>query len=199
VQPWIPNAVRHNLRAGDPYLRESRVRKFEGMDGMDVVLKRAPYSLLPSRDLAPPPKQDIWGRDILKDSSPLTSTTWARMFPVFEQMASGGPAVKYDVALLRLKDRIDRGEVDVDWSPPRAHPYHFDHEGETKYWDDDEYYQLVRLAGQEALYLLDQQDLNLEEPGADELKAIKAALSAGRKDAKEALLERRKVLQQGSR
>ena len=196
VYPFVPNIYKGIERAKDPYLRESRIRPYEDESVVDAALRRAPYRLSPGEHLAPPPKYDLWGRPLKKNTPhlPIMSRWVAELFPfASESTASGGGLTSMDLAMIQWNDMIERGEVvGTKLHPtPIAPTYRIKVRGEyvKHYWTDEEYEQIVRESGERTLKRLGSRKW---KPREKDIELIRKTISNERRNAKRRVLRQRK-------
>lgn len=185
VTPWVPNVIRAPLREADENLRETRIRKYDDLNAGEVVLKQLPYSLLPGEFLAPPPKYDLWGREV--ERTPLRLSNGI----LLERQISSGSPTKIDKMLLRWNERGDGPPY-----APEQPDYYWRKGGKTYYWSDAEYEELVRDSGRQAADALLGLELNWDAPTQADIDQVKRAIDMARDAVRNELKSRRALSMQ---
>lgn len=95
---------------------------------------------------------------------------------------------KLDMLLLNYNNRIDAGEIEADRFYPATPNYWYTVKGETKYFSDEEYEQLVEESGRKASESLLRKNLNWEKPTEEDIEKIRSALRRFRASVKRKIL-----------
>lgn len=170
---WTPNALKHAIRAGDPYIREQKVW---GDDSINQTARRIRYGLWPTQGNAPPPKQDLWGRDITKGPKPISDYLWRLLSPVDVRSAD---ITKPDRVIVNYNSQ----HPDEPFAPTQPNPY-ITIDGETVYLSDEQYMRYLKNAGTGALNRLNRLNLNTSTPTKRDIDIIDKVLKQERRRAR---------------
>lgn len=170
---WTPNALKHAVRANDPYIREQKVW---GDDTINKSARRIAYGLWPTAGNAPPPKQDLWGRDVKKGPKPISDYLWTLLSPVDVRTPQ---VARPDIAITNWNTQ----NPDEPFAPTSMQPY-VTIKGERKYLTDQQYANMLKDAGSRALNRLNRANLNTSTPTARDIDIINRVLQQERKAAR---------------
>lgn len=190
---WVPNIVRASAREADDSVREQRIWG-RGEELRDRTIDRLEYKALPIEKQAPPPKVDLWGREITKDTgaSPATDWLWRLFAPVRTQ-----PTDKVaDVDRLILN--WNNSNPDEVFAPQPPQPWWQKSVGEkgakqqkTIFMTDGEYNRFLQMGGRMAAARLEAEGLDYAHPTRKDLETIDKALADAHKKAREIVWEER--------
>jgi len=181
VASWVPNSIRSGLRASDDYIRETR---FAGKD--DDWWKKAArttlYKAFPAPFAAPPPKVDLWGREVepIQGGHPFSDTLYRFIVPARRQTIDDPIAA--DQVLANWNDQNPEAEF-FPVTPSAT----FRVGRESFHMGPELYNAYLRLAGQTSLRTLSRARMNVEQPTQRDLKRIQDAIRFGRKRARQRL------------
>lgn len=194
---WVPNIARQTARESDPFVRETR--KWGVDDWSSRMVDRIRYQALPLASNAPQPKVDLWGREIRKPEgfSPATDFMFRLLNPAPGRDGPDPEAV--ETKLDRLILNYNNLHPSDTFAPEAPRPT-FQFNLSTSSMTDQEYHDFMQVAGREAVRRLEPQlngdkfyrQLNVDQPDAADIEAIKDALSKGRDKAKRELLKKRR-------
>lgn len=191
VTPMIPNIIRSTARASDDFIRTRTDRPQEDKGVWTAIFGPGlRYQALPAPMNAPPVRHDLWGRPIPRRGpgwGPGTDFLFRVMSPV-QIGPSTNEISKLDMLLLNYNNRIDAGEIEADRFYPATPNYWYTVKGETKYFSDEEYEQLVEESGRKASESLLRKNLNWEKPTEEDIEKIRSALRRFRASVKRKIL-----------
>lgn len=190
---WVPNLIRAGAKEADDSIREQKVWG-RGEDFRDRTLDRLAYKALPIAANAPPPKVDLWGREIEKDKaiSPATDWLYRMFFPARRQPTD--QALPVDLTITRWNNShpdeifapqppLPQWEITTGPKDAREH--------KTISMTDGEFNRMLQMSGRMALARVNAAGLNIDHPTREDLQKISDALATAHKQAKEKLWEER--------
>ncbi len=195
---WMPNIVRGTLRASDDYIRDTRVPSKTWAEYAQGQWDRLSYQMVPIAKGAPPPKVDLWGREIKKEGgiieramSPLRRKHFKDVLP-------------YD----RMLRRWNAKHPDEPYYPEAPRRYVTYQSPVTKQQEKivltpEQYYRFSKTAGLSALAMIKQLDVDPKVPFSTgsptqrEIDMFKASMTFGRSYARKIFLAT--VLDEGGR
>ena len=182
---WMPNIIKQAGRASDPFIREQKVVG-QGAPWWTKKAAMARYQALPFSAKAPPPKVDLYGRDITKFSgvSPFSSFLYRMAIPLRRKDVSN--VSKFDLLLLNWNTAHPGSEL-----YPRQPSHRYVIRGETFYMTPEEYHPFEKRAGELTLERLERRRLNIDDPTKLDIKFFSDAITSSRRRAKREFLSRR--------
>jgi len=135
---------------------------------------------VPAPEFAPPIRYDLWGRDIEKPGR----TYITRLASPILTTNEAGDAFKGDVAIMRYNDRVASGELgDARPYYPESPDYYYIRAKKQHFFTDSQYSAVQRIAGQIAKRNVSSLAINWNNPDAEDIDKIKAAISSARSQA----------------
>lgn len=181
INAWVPNLFKQGVRAYDPTIVDNRAAGDAGF--WEKQATELPYNLLPSSELAPVPRYDLWGRPIKKDSpfgSPAAGFLWRLTVPIAVSEADLHPM---DLLIYNYNEKVAAGEIDdaleVDGADARGEIHlrpparYFTRHGERVDLTAAEYQAMIKNAGERASERLLSMDLDVADPSPRDVRRIK--------------------------
>jgi hypothetical protein len=190
VTSWVPNFIRSAARSSDDAFRDTRARG-EGRQFAGELIERTLQESVPSpafQELVgdvPPPGVDLWGRESRRygraGAAPYTDFIYRITVPIWRQDAD--KATKVDRLILNWNNQNPTEGFYP--APPRAS---WQVEGETVRLTAEEYNRFLRESGQASLEILQDTDLNVNQPTEADLEIIEDVIRDMRQATKEQML-----------
>lgn len=176
---WVPNIARHSMRSADDSIRESRILRSD-----PSFWNKLSYKALPLPSNAPPPKVDMWGRDITKHSpfqGPKSTWLWRMLSPV--EIKKQEPIHIADQILLNWNNQNPGDEI-----APRPPMPHFTRNGVKHPMSAEEYHDFMARSGANARARLEKlltdpkvmKDVDIENPSERLVKKIQSIVDDAR-------------------
>ena len=190
VTSWVPNFIRSAARSSDDFFRDTRARG-EGRQFAGELIERTLQESVPSpafQELVgdvPPPGVDLWGRESRRygraGAAPYTDFIYRITVPIWRQEADKATSV--DRLILNWNNQHPTEGFYP--APPRAS---WQVEGETVRLTAEEYNRFLRESGQASLEILQDTDLNVNQPTEADLEIIEDVIRDMRQATKEQML-----------
>lgn len=186
---FIPNIIKQPARATDPYIRETRVGSGEGK--MERLGNRIVYNAFPTgQDGQIMPMVTPWGEDVKKPvwgKTPATDVLFRLLSPMQLTTPEGRneKAVKLDRLITNYNNQHPNNVY-----APKVPERKLTIDGSTVTLTDQEYYDYVKMAGEEALSLARVPEKWIDKPRNADIEDIKFAQSEGAAYAKEEMYDR---------
>jgi len=178
VTAWVPNLIKQPLRNLEPGLRDTTIRRQD--DGWwGGFRSNLAYSALPLPQWAPPPRVDIWGREIRRGSpwgsSGALAVAWRLGMPI--KVSEVGDVHPLDLMIANYNRAAENGELGMDAEPlyPRPPTASVNRKAISFRMTDEEYHRLTRDGGQRAASRLMAMGLDFDHPGKREYDAVRKA------------------------
>jgi hypothetical protein len=190
LTPMVPNIIRQPARATDEMIRERPVTEKDS-GAWDRMTAHLPYYLFPAAENAPPPRVDLWGREIRK-ASPLLLE---RLVSPVQRTGKVEDVSDLDRLILRYNERVERGELGdaAKRFIPRPPNFWYTRNKESHYLSDAQYHRLSRESGQLAAERLLRYDLNWQEPDEKDVERIEKVLADARETVRKRILREREA------
>jgi hypothetical protein len=188
---WVPNLIRVAAREADDSIREQKVWG-RGDEWGARFADRLEYKALPIAANAPPPKVDLWGRDIQKDTGENPATDWLYRMISPARMQPAGDVVSVDRMLVNWNNAHPDETFAPAPPPPVWQKSIKTPEGtihKTVAMSDEEYHKFLRESGKMALQYAVAEGLNYATPTRDDLQKVESALEKSRHFWREKLWE----------
>lgn len=180
---WVPNIVRATARATDENIRSTRIAADPGAPFWNEALLRLRQGALPTplAGNVPPPRYDLWGRE-LKDAptgAPSTDFLYRLLSPVQARQVPDDPAKKLDLVLTRW-NQANPDTLKAPRAPQEYITREVNGKSTARYMSDEDYAAFVRDSGREAVKLLSRVKLNTEKPTLRDVQLIEDGIRAAR-------------------
>jgi hypothetical protein len=186
---FVPNAVKAPIRAAKQTIPERRAAGPRGEKTGKVLSRIVQGSEIGTFFNPDSPKIDLWGRERMRDGSPIahpaTDFMWRLLVP------SQSP--RYDETVGdRLLYNWNRLHPDERYKPTGSKPY-VTVEGQKIWLSGEQFVELQKRRGQMALELLqgyaEANEIDPTNPDEQDMDVLRSALSDGAEYAKESMLE----------
>jgi site-specific DNA-cytosine methylase len=195
VTPMIPNLVRQQVGASDPYVRNTSVREYEDVSAWEAAMQVVSFQVYPdaNRPDAPPIKYDLWGRSIEKPGR----SEFARNFSPAKLEYQEEDIHKLDRLIVTFNDKVEDGKFggDVQKYLPRAVEYRIKRNDKEYLLTKEEYARVSKEAGEKAAQRLQYRRLNYDDPTERDIEVIKEQISKSRKLIIDKVLRERRLTQ----
>ena len=195
VTPMIPNLVRQQVGASDPYVRNTSVREYEDVSAWEAAMQVVSFQVYPdaNRPDAPPIKYDLWGRSIEKPGR----SELARNFSPAKLEYQEEDIHKLDRLIVTFNDKVEDGKFggDVQKYLPRAVEYRIKRDDKEYLLTKEEYARVSKEAGEKAAQRLQYRRLNYDDPTERDIEVIKEQISKSRKLIIDRVLRERRLTQ----
>ena len=195
VTPMIPNLVRQQVGASDPYVRNTSVREYEDVSAWEAAMQVVSFQVYPdaNRPDAPPIKYDLWGRSIEKPGR----SEFARNFSPAKLEYQEEDIHKLDRLIVTFNDKVEDGKFggDVQKYLPRAVEYRIKRNDKEYLLTKEEYARVSKEAGEKAAQRLQYRRLNYDDPTERDIEVIKEQISKSRKLIIDRVLRERRLTQ----
>jgi hypothetical protein len=189
---WVPNIAKAIGRETDPSIRESR--DWGELDDAfwNRRLTRLAYKALPGLVTPPPPKVDLWGREVgkLPSSAPLSDWLYRVAVPVRQQPAATGFEGDLDRMLL-VWNHYHPYSIESPKTPDPTFTF------KNRRWviqDEQLYHDYLKAAGEAAVRALRRahavRAFNFDSPSEADIERLKRTVSEARSVIKKSLIER---------
>jgi hypothetical protein len=180
---FVPNLIRQTAGATDPFIRETRTESL----GAETR-----YRIFPAASNAPEPKVDLWGRDITKSGDPdgrfAVSDFLLRLpgIDIRDLPTKDELPTRLDLMILKYRQaHPDRPEAFNGMDQPQSH---IRRDNKTIKLTTEQYHELAKKSGENALKILARARLNFENPDEKDMKRVSDALIKGRADARDKIV-----------
>lgn len=179
---WVPNMIRQTARASDENVRDSKVVGADWVTWSKSLLNRTASDAFPNGSMEPP-KVDLWGREITKDSlggPPGTDFLYRLLSPFRTQSDQNAHLNDVDRMILNWNNQ----NPNDGWypaPPPRNIPRGNPLEGKQTYTiPARQYEQFCKDSGQLAADILRDVNFNADKPDHEDMLILKKIISKAR-------------------
>ena len=176
---WVPNIVRASVREADPDIRQTRVFPRETMSAFwSQAALRVKQGALPVEAIAPPPRVDLWGRDIKKfqGSGPRTDWIYRMLVPLRRYRVDLGLASDLDRMILNWNNS-NPSDIRAPQTPQAA----FSHRGVRIFMTDEEYHTYLQAVGKRAFAMAEGQIWHFQDPTERDMGRLDSVLRRARR------------------
>ncbi|RMF54166.1 MAG: hypothetical protein D6746_14750 [Bacteroidetes bacterium] len=175
---WVPNLIKQPLRNLDRNIRDTTIRKQDDDGWWGGFKSNLKFAALPLEKWAPPPRVDIWGRDIERGdpfSGGVLGAMWRVGVPI--NVYDADKTTRLDMMIAAYNRKYEQGLLGPDAEPlyPRPPQAYVRRKSIEFRMTDDEYHRLMREGGRMATERLLKMRLNYDDPGVKEYNAVKDA------------------------
>lgn len=189
---FMPNIVKGSFRAFDPYYREISV-KGDYPERFKELGKRTLQAAVPYVGTNPPPKVDIWGRDVTKmeDLGQVGDILWRLIVPA--KMQSVKSITNYDRLLINYNNS-QKDESKEYWP---TIPTRDILKNKGKSWDmtDAQMNEYLKIRGERVITILNRREFNFDNPTDRDIKKVKEAFRVAGEYAKSQMIRSGEVEQ----
>ena len=171
---WVPNIIRSGIRATQDTEPDTKIGG-TGVEWTQALLKHAANEAIPGA-YSQPPKVDLWGREQKKSSptgSYATDVLWRMLVPVKTQESD--KATKLDRLILNYNNAHPDAQF-YPAPPPRS----FKRSDGTLQVPPKLYEQFAQKAGQMSARILENMQLNADNPSSRDMKILREVISKSR-------------------
>ncbi len=166
---FVPNLARSAMRSSDPMVRDYAVPG-RGPEWAANLAKRTGQKMFPLAAIAPPPKVDLWGRDVEKADAPGSDFMYRLTVPIAIQKTDGNIPDRF----IMNWNNQNPNDGFYPSPPPRSFKAKL---GKTVDMTDEQYNAFAKQSGKMAFDAVSQMGLNPNHPTLAMVEKMQAVIS----------------------
>ncbi len=166
---FVPNLARSAMRSSDPMVRDYAVPG-RGVEWAGNLAKRTGQKMFPLAAIAPPPKVDLWGREVEKVDAPGSDFLYRLTVPIAIQKADGNIPDRF----IMNWNNQNPNDGFYPSPPPRSFKAKL---GKTVDMTDEQYNAFAKQSGKMAFEAVSQMGLDPNHPSLAMVEKMQAVIS----------------------